>query len=317
MHRAVVVFAVLLGLVAVLATPASSPVYLGSATSASMAPTIQAGDGYVVVGAGQVAVGDVVVFSSPERGGYVTHRVVGESPEGFVTRGDANPSTDQETGMAPVPRSAIVGKVLSVGGSPLVVPGLGTVVGVVDDHGFVALALVALAGVALGVRDRRRRDPHKRQVLRIGDVVPPLLAGALTLSVAAVLLASSSHVLYLQGDLSGTETTTVTLDGEVGPFTQLVVEADGVTIEDRTVEDGRVRLTLSVPPESQGSNVRLLVRPYPGTLPRAQLEALDGVHPLLAAFASIGVVLGPLVVAYWLLLDPKQPLRAPLTRRAG
>ena len=317
MHRTVVVFALLLGLVAVLVTPATSPAYLGSATSGSMAPAIQAGDGYVVVGAGEVEVGDVVVFSSPERGGYVTHRVVGESPAGFVTRGDANPSTDQEAGMAPVPRSAIVGEVLSVGGSPLVVPGLGTVVGLVDDHGIVALAVVILAGVVLGVRDRKRRDPRKRSLLRIGDLVPPLLAGALTLSVAAVLLASSSHVIYLQGDLAGTETATVTLDGEVGPFTELVVEADGVTIEERTVEDGRIRLTLSVPPESQGSNVRLHVRPYPGTLPQAQLESLDGIHPLLAALASIGVVLGPLVVAYWLLLDPKQPLRAPLTRRAG
>lgn len=317
MQRSVLLFAVLLGLVAVLATPAATPAYLGSATSGSMAPTIETDDGYVVVGPGDVSVGDVVVFESAERGGYVTHRIIEETPEGFVTRGDANPVTDQAAGMRPVPRSSIVGEVLSVGGAPVVLPGLGVLVRVVDEHGVAALAVVAGAGVVIGVRDRRRRDPRTRPVLRVGDVVPPLLAGAITLSVAAVLLAASSHVLFLEGEFAGEETTTVTLDGDVGPFSQLVVRADGVTVEEQAVEDGRVRLALSVPPSSQDSAVRLHVRPYPGTLPRAQLEALDRVHPLLAAVASIGVVLGPLVVAYVFLLDPKQPLRAPLSRRVG
>lgn len=317
MHRAVLVFAALLGLVSLLVTPMATPAYLGSATSASMAPTIGAGDAYVVVGADEVDVGDVVVFSSHERGGYVTHRVVGESPNGLITKGDANEATDQETGMAPVPRSAVVGEVLTVGGTPLVIPALGTVVGLVDDHGLAALAVVAATGIAIGIRDRRRRDPRKRSVLRVGDVVPPLLAGALTLSVAAVLLASSSHVVYLQGELSETETTAVTLDGEVGPFSQTIVDAEGVTVVDRTVRDGQVELVLSVPPSSHGTAARLQVRPYPGTLPRGQLAALDRLHPLLAAIASVGVVLGPIAAAYLFLVDPKQPLRSPLTRRAG
>ena len=317
MNRTVVLFAALLGLVALVVAPASTPAYVGSATSDSMAPAIETGDGYVVVRPDEVDVGDVVVFSSPERGSYVTHRVVGETDDGFLTKGDANPATDQETGMDPVPRSAVVGEVATLGGSVLVVPGLGTLVRTVDDHGIAVLAVLAAAGVVVGVRDRRRRDPRKRTVLRVGDVVPPLLAGAFTLSIAAVLLAGSAHVVYLQGELGETEKATVTLDGQGGPLSQLVVEGEGVTVTDRSVVDGRIRLTLSVPPSSADSAVRLHVRPYPGTLPRAQLLALDRVHPLLAALASIGVVLGPLVLAYLLLVDPKQPLRSPLQRRAG
>lgn len=317
MQRTIVLFAVLLGLVSLLVAPASAPAYLGSATSGSMAPAIGAGDGYVVVAPGDVSVGDVVVFSSVERGGYVTHRVVGEGPDGLLTKGDANRQTDQATGMAPVPRSAVVGEVLTVGGTLVVLPGLGSLVRVIADHGTVALVLVAATGIVVGVRDRKRRDPRTRGVLRIGDVVPPLLAGAVTLSVAIVLLSSSSHVVFLQGELDGTATTNVTLDGGAGPFSELVVRADGVTVEERTVRDGRIHLSLSVPPSSQDSAVRLRVRPYPGTLPRAHLERLDRIHPLVAALASIGVVFGPLVLAYLLLVDPKQPLRTLGTRRAG
>lgn len=317
MHRAILVFAALLGLVSLLVIPTATPAYLGSATSDSMAPAINEGDAYVVVDTPSVDVGDVVVFSSPERGGYVTHRVVEESSDGFVTKGDANEATDQESGMAPVPESAIVGRVVTVADRPVVIPGLGAGVQLVDDHGIAALAVVALVGVGIGIRDRQQRDPRKRSVLRVGDVIPPLLAGALTLSVAAILLASSTHVVYLEGELSGTETTTVTLDGAVGPFSQVVIEGEGATVVERTVEDGRITLVLAVPPTSHGSSVTLHVRPYPGPLPRSQLVALDRLHPLLAAFASVGVVLGPIVAAYWILVDPKRPLRSPSTGRAG
>lgn len=317
MRRTLVVFAALIGLVAVLITPASAPVYLAHATSGSMTPTIDAGDGYVVVGAGDVEVGDVVVFRSAERGGFVTHRVVDRTDGGFVTKGDANDETDQATGLPPVPRAAIEGKVLAVAGTPVVIPGLGGFVDAVSANGALALGIVVAVGVLVGIGDRRRRDPHDRSVLRVRHVVPPLLVGAAVLSVAVVVLASSSHVVVLEGDGAGGGTATVTLRTDPGPLTHVVVDARGATVEERTVEGDSMRVTLSVPEDGTDGTSRLGVHPYPRTLPTRGIETLHAIHPALAAIGTVLAVLGPLSIAYVTVLDGQQPLRRPIRRGGG
>ena len=109
------------------------PVLVTYVTSDSMAPTISAGDGYLVlpsVVAGPVEEGDVIVFNAKTlhggKGGLTTHRVVGETEQGFLTRGDNNPFTDQSGGEPPVKRVQIVGQAVSVGENPVVIPHLGT-----------------------------------------------------------------------------------------------------------------------------------------------------------------------------------------------
>ncbi|QSG10742.1 Signal peptidase I [Halapricum desulfuricans] len=108
------------------------PVLLSYVTTGSMEPTIGAGDGFVAVPsavAGPIEEGDVVVFEAEEiqGGGLTTHRVVGETDRGFVTRGDANPFTDQDGGEPPVKREQIVAVAWQVGDEPVVIPHLGTV----------------------------------------------------------------------------------------------------------------------------------------------------------------------------------------------
>lgn len=107
------------------------PILLSFVETGSMEPTLEVGDGFVAIPAaiaGDVSVGDVVVFDA-ERirgGGYVTHRVVGETDRGFVTRGDANPFTDQDSNEPPVREGQIVAKALQIGGNVFAIPYLGT-----------------------------------------------------------------------------------------------------------------------------------------------------------------------------------------------
>ncbi|WP_229112563.1 signal peptidase I [Halapricum desulfuricans] len=108
------------------------PVLLSYVTTGSMEPTIGAGDGFVAVPsavAGPIEEGDIVVFEAEEiqGGGLTTHRVVGETDRGFVTRGDANPFTDQDSGEPPVKREQVVAVAWQIGGEPVVIPHLGTV----------------------------------------------------------------------------------------------------------------------------------------------------------------------------------------------
>ncbi|ELY68754.1 signal peptidase I [Natrinema versiforme] len=109
------------------------PILLGYVATGSMEPTMDAGDGFVAIpsiAAGDVEEGDVVVFQARELhdGGLTTHRVVGETEEGYVTKGDANPFTDQDGGEPHVTEGQIVAEVLQVNGNVVTVPYLGSAI---------------------------------------------------------------------------------------------------------------------------------------------------------------------------------------------
>ncbi|WP_050032777.1 signal peptidase I [Halorubrum halophilum] len=108
------------------------PVLLSYVETGSMQPVLNPGDGFVAIPApiaGGIGVGDVVTFDAQEieGGGLTTHRVVEETERGYVTRGDNNPFTDQDGGEPVVQEADIVAKALTVGGSVVVIPHLGTV----------------------------------------------------------------------------------------------------------------------------------------------------------------------------------------------
>jgi len=109
------------------------PVLLSFVETGSMVPTMQPGDGFVAVPtplAGGIEEGDVIVFEAQQLngGGLTTHRVVGETERGYITRGDANPFPDQDGSEPPVTNGQIVAVALQVNGEVVVIPELGTAV---------------------------------------------------------------------------------------------------------------------------------------------------------------------------------------------
>lgn len=109
------------------------PVLFGYVETGSMKPTLDPGDGFVAIPAGiagPVESGDVIVFQAQELhgGGLTTHRVVRRTDQGYITRGDANPFTDQSGEEPPVTEAQIVAMVWQPGPNVLVIPHLGTVV---------------------------------------------------------------------------------------------------------------------------------------------------------------------------------------------
>jgi signal peptidase len=109
------------------------PVLLAFVETGSMSPTLEPGDGFVAVPAqlaGPPQEGDVVTFRAEEiqGGGLTTHRVVGETERGYVTKGDANPFTDQDGSEPPVKEAQVVAVAWQPGGEVFVVPGLGVAV---------------------------------------------------------------------------------------------------------------------------------------------------------------------------------------------
>ena len=206
--------------VLLLVQPLGQPFLLSYVETDSMEPTLEPGDGFVAVPAavaGEPKPGDVVVYRSEvlNPGGLTTHRVVGETDRGYVTRGDGNPFTDQSAGEPPVRRADIVAVGLQVGGELVVLPELGTgreVVGGAVTAITSRLGLgdasrsvwvgtaVALAVVLLFTGSRRRRERTPTESRGRGRAAAPssgartvvLLAGVLVVS-----LATASMVLPL------------------------------------------------------------------------------------------------------------------------
>jgi signal peptidase len=109
------------------------PIFLSYVETGSMSPTLESGDGFIAIPAqtdSSIDEGDVIVFRAEEvqGGGLTTHRVVDETDRGFVTRGDANPFTDQDDDEPPVKETQVVAVAWQPGGSVLVISHLGTAV---------------------------------------------------------------------------------------------------------------------------------------------------------------------------------------------
>jgi signal peptidase len=109
------------------------PMGISFVETGSMEPQLEPGDGFVAVPTavtGPVEPGDVVVFDAVNLndGGLVTHRVVERTESGYVTKGDANPFTDQDGAEPPVQEGQIRAKALQIGGEIVVIPRIGVLV---------------------------------------------------------------------------------------------------------------------------------------------------------------------------------------------
>jgi len=102
------------------------PLFLGYVETGSMDPVIAPGDGFIALSpmvTAPAGVGDLVVFESETNEVTLTvHRIVDETPEGYITKGDNSTFTDQASGEPP---PQIVGKPLAVGGEVVTIPGYG------------------------------------------------------------------------------------------------------------------------------------------------------------------------------------------------
>jgi signal peptidase len=249
------------------------PVLLGFVETGSMEPTLDPGDGFVAVPTAlddDVEEGDVIVFRAQQiqGGGLTTHRVVGETERGYITRGDANPFTDQDSDEPPVKEAQIVAKAWQVGGSVVVIPHLGTAVmglqtAVADTQRMLASAtgtraLLGTQGLTylllglsaalyvfdLFVSDRGGRDRDRSRDRDRGVSTRLIVAGlagmvVLTATAAMVVPAGSQQFGIVSAEFDS-ENPTVIRQGESSSLTYRVPNA------------GVVPVVVYLTPESEG-----------------------------------------------------------------
>lgn len=84
--------------------------------SGSMEPEINVNDLIIVHEQDDYFIGDIVAYDSGSS--VVTHRIVDETEQGFITKGDFNNAAD----MLPVPKPSIIGQVVHI------IPGAGWII---------------------------------------------------------------------------------------------------------------------------------------------------------------------------------------------
>lgn len=303
-------------------TPAVAPVQLSYVYSDSMEPTIEQSDGYVLIRTADVSVGDIVTYWSAERSSYVTHRITGRSDQGFITKGDANPTTDQAAGSPYVDRDDIRGRVLTVREKPVLVPRLGELARFVRAHRAPIAGLLGSVLLAGLLRGRTASRPS-RSVLRVRDVLWPVFVVAVISAVGLQFVGGhTNQVTYvaLSSETEGPNRLTVgeagtdsfTVDRSKLPMTTHAVSTDGMTITNRTQNASTITVSVRIPPPTHTGVVTttVTVNRYVTVLPTGIVHRLHGIHPLLAGATTVGTVMLPLVALAAAAIDGKRPIRS-------
>lgn len=291
-----------------------TPFQLSYVYSDSMEPAIGQGDGYVIGPTGDVTVGEIIVFDSEDRGEYVTHRVVAATDEGYVTKGDNNPSTDQAAGHPVVADAQVVGTVVAIVEQPIVIPKLARVAALLSTYWPLGVLAVICGGAIF------ERNPRARDVVRVNDLVTPLVVTVVIGSALALAYGTPTYEMALiavSTDTTGGdvvpvgESVTRTIEVAQGPqFTYQFVEGTGVTVLDVAANGDTSDITVEVPAQSSAGAYEASVTAhyYPAVLPYGLVQRLHALHPVAAALASIGTIVAPVYAMHRLLVDGRAPI---------
>ena len=291
-------------------TPILSYVY-----SNSMEPLIKVNDAFIVWPKSNYQLGDIIMYRPVVLEAlYITHRILAIGDTGFITKGDNAPYRDQESGEPEVKLDSVIGKVVTVHGQPLVIPGLGRVSKVVQSKIgrntrylsalFIALGLIiAIVG---GRSTTRRRKPRRR--LRLHHIYRLIVIIIVLSGVISIFLGSRvTQIKYLVSEYPGTLGDEV----EVNRPGHLIMElSNNGLVPVWTIMKGIAPLSVSKEPEYllplSKKRVVIDVLPqrqtgiyqgyvqiynYPILFPKAWLTYLHRLHPALA-IAATGLALG-------------------------
>jgi signal peptidase len=307
LYGALIVIALALVSLSIRSVIAGAPV-LSYVYSESMEPVIMVNDGFIVLPIREPKIGDIVLYRPQKlEAQLITHRIIALGETGFITKGDNSPIADQEAGEPEVGKEQIVGKVLLIGGKPLLFKGYGKLVGDIQGKlgSYIRVFAAGLVTIGLGLavfsqrankrRRKSRYHPRMRDLYRIAT------GFMIVLSVMGMLIGSKPYKLdYLISTNPGTAGNHVAvgiagqLDISVNNKGLLPVwvicsgiaplSAEGATQWIAPLSDRSVQVELA--PQYKTGWFRGYVRVYiyPMVMPRFMITFLHRQSPILGFF---------------------------------
>jgi len=240
------------------------PVLLSVIRSNSMYPVWERGDMVILENLKEketIHQGDIVFFKTEEGSlsskGWVAHRVIaGNAAEGFITKGDANEYTDQDSeGTGPIEGAWISGRAFTIGETPIVIPKLGYLSLWAEEYQsspytlpIIALILAVIIGVGELKSSTQRRKRNKGMELQliymIGGLTIAIIMGA-TMLASGQKLNINYHVSEeSQGVLMGSEVGILKVGDEVSkPLSELNNGGFFKLIGAITTDDEQIKLS--------------------------------------------------------------------------
>ncbi len=287
------------------------PVFVSYAYSGSMTPTISKGDVFFINPLSRnPEVGDIVVFNAG--GTWTVHRIVGVVEDGYITKGDNNVATDQQSKkIPPISRSQIGGKVITFQGKPIVIRGAGTYIqnslsG--RTKMLVAGVLIILGALAItGDSKKGIRKKKKSKVMIVKFKTLYVLASALLLVMVATSMFVSWQVFpinyavtsaggtregwYLPGEVFTQEIAVKNLNfypmfyyvSAPRPVTKISEDSFQLTGKG----EKKVLITIKSPEETSVYSTKVTVNSYLPLLPRSATTYLYRINPIMPVFGIL------------------------------
>ncbi|MGI6486370.1 MAG: signal peptidase I [Tepidanaerobacteraceae bacterium] len=182
------------------------PLLMSAVRSNSMYPLFKRGDAVFIeklAAKDVVEKGDIVIFKTESGSyasqGWIMHRVVdGDTDTGFITKGDANEMTDQQTGgSGPIKREWIVSRSITWGSIPLKLPLIGYIPLYMEKFQknpytlpTIAVILAAIVGASGLTRDKKnKKSGFDLQLVYLFSGITVVIV------IAATMLATSQHLV--------------------------------------------------------------------------------------------------------------------------
>lgn len=308
------------------------PADLAYVETGSMEPVIGAGDLFLIHESDSYAEGDIITFYSMEQDDFVTHRIVDEESDGYITQGDANERTDQYNGDPPIRHEHIIGGVFTINNQPVTVPQAGFVSQFFGEYRVPILVLLFFGILIDYLRKRGRGNssaPKKESISFRMIVLYIVLLLVLVWTGFTYASADTTSMTYLVEDnppsederfiMTGEEvirTSEYTIDGGGLPLhSEASVIGSDVNILNASVDQGQYNVTYEVGPyyDEGTQSVDMIVYMYPKTLPRGVISMLHTIHPLFASIGTVSVFGVPFIFLAFALFDGT-PVRAQAIR---
>ncbi len=303
----------------------NAPLLLGYVKSGSMKPTIERYDLIMINPFDRdYAEGDIIVFKSGDE--WVCHRIVGVMGNGFLTKGDANVATDQFSGKDVVGKGNIAGKVITVGGDVVRIPGAGKYVQQIsnsfDSNKFIAFILLLSGGLllssdALFSESRRKGRKRRKNTIRIGyGTIAVAITVAIVVAMTFAMVASFETKRIEYGTtaaggkrsewvLPGSEFTR-TVEVENGgryPYYYVVKTGSRSKSNEETFllmpgEGKTFDVRVSAPSDTALHTERIRILKYLPLLPISTVEYLSGIHEFLPVVAMNSIIASVLLTGY-------------------
>lgn len=260
-----VVVLILCSLIAAVGSAISNkPVLLTVIVSNSMYPVWERGDMVIIKNLKEeetVHHGDIVFFKTTKGDladkGWIAHRIIsGNADQGFITKGDANKYTDQESkGNVPIERKWIAGKAVTIGETPIVIPKIGYLSLWVEEfqtNQFILPAIALVIGILIAIGEFKSEKKQRKKIQGL-ELQLIYIIGGLTISIilGSTMLAAGEkiNIIYevsehTQGVLMGSNVGILQIGDTVSqPLSELSNKGSFPSIAVITTNDKQIELS--------------------------------------------------------------------------